>query len=145
MPKSTELLIAVAISEIDAVTVSPALASKTLGGPACCDCPLADPATANWTAGEPPIVPAGVAVRLPAQLVIKKSLGLTTIPPVAPARATTSEFAETTTPSPGVPVAAGVLYPFFGILLSPIVAAAAMALSSVSVIGNALRLRSTRL
>jgi Cu+-exporting ATPase len=41
----------------------------------------------------------------------------------------------------GVPVAAGVLYPFFGILLSPIVGAAAMALSSVSVIGNALRLR----
>ena len=41
----------------------------------------------------------------------------------------------------GVPVAAGVLYPFFGMLLSPVVAALAMALSSVSVIGNALRLR----
>ena len=41
----------------------------------------------------------------------------------------------------GVPLAAGVLYPFFGILLSPIVAAAAMSLSSVSVIGNALRLQ----
>src|SRR5262249_47842925 len=41
----------------------------------------------------------------------------------------------------GVPVAAGVLYPFLGVLLSPILAAAAMALSSVSVIGNALRLR----
>jgi Cu+-exporting ATPase len=41
----------------------------------------------------------------------------------------------------GVPVAAGVLYPVLGILLSPVVAAAAMALSSVSVIGNALRLR----
>ena len=41
----------------------------------------------------------------------------------------------------GVPVAAGVLYPLFGILLSPIVGAAAMALSSVSVVGNALRLR----
>lgn len=42
----------------------------------------------------------------------------------------------------GIPLAAGVLYPFFGVLLSPVVAAAAMALSSVSVIGNALRLRS---
>jgi Cu+-exporting ATPase len=45
----------------------------------------------------------------------------------------------------GVPIAAGILYPWFGILLSPIIAGAAMALSSVSVIGNSLRLRSVRL
>jgi len=44
-----------------------------------------------------------------------------------------------------VPIAAGILYPVFGITLSPIIAAAAMSLSSVSVISNALRLRATRL
>lgn len=47
--------------------------------------------------------------------------------------------------SAGVPVAAGVLFPFFGLLISPMFAAAAMSLSSVSVIGNALRLRTVRL
>jgi Cu+-exporting ATPase len=45
----------------------------------------------------------------------------------------------------GVPLAAGLLYPAFGHLLSPEVAAAAMALSSVSVVGNALRLRTARI
>jgi cation transport ATPase len=45
----------------------------------------------------------------------------------------------------GVPIAAGLLYPAFGVLLSPMVAALAMSLSSVSVVANALRLRNARL
>ena len=45
----------------------------------------------------------------------------------------------------GIPLAAGALYPFFGVLLSPIIAGAAMSLSSVSVISNALRLRRVKL
>jgi Cu+-exporting ATPase len=45
----------------------------------------------------------------------------------------------------GVPIAAGLLYPFFGVLLSPMIASAAMTFSSVSVIGNALRLRTLKL
>jgi Cu+-exporting ATPase len=45
----------------------------------------------------------------------------------------------------GVPIAAGVLYPFFGLLLSPIIASAAMTFGSISVIANALRLRHVKL
>jgi Cu+-exporting ATPase len=45
----------------------------------------------------------------------------------------------------GIPIAAGILYPTFGLLLSPIIAGATMALSSLSVVGNALRLRRVRI
>ena len=45
----------------------------------------------------------------------------------------------------GIPIAAGVLYPWFGLMLNPMIASAAMSLSSVSVISNALRLRTLRL
>jgi len=47
--------------------------------------------------------------------------------------------------SAGVPIAAGLLYPFFGLLLSPVISAAAMSLSSVSVITNALRLKNVKI
>ena len=47
--------------------------------------------------------------------------------------------------TPLVPIAAGILYPFFGILISPVWASAAMSLSSLSVVGNALRLRYAKL